>query len=331
MTPFSKLGFAGAALVLAGGALACGGADGAQFNPNGQPPALYDADLVGDVVLTGDGGGPSLGPSFFYANSDTTLYELDPKQIMAPAKKIGDFDCVPSQTAVMTDVAVDKNGGLYGVSTSAAWPLTIQANGVVHCEQKWPLPQGTHFNGLTVAPENTVDKGEVLIGGNQTGEVYRIDAITGNITQVGTLGVDPNSGKPWGVSGDMVFMANGGNPIGFASVRTCDASNNCDLTDTLVEIDVAKVKPGKQSIIKSIRGPIVKGAQCQNAASPKTFGSIFGVVALGAEVYGFSRRGDFVDVANVDGSGCLLWADSNIKFAGAAITTVAPVIAPPPK
>jgi hypothetical protein len=311
-------------------ALACGGTDGAGFDSGVLPGDNHDADLMGDVAFTGDGAGPSLGPGFFYANSDTTLYTLNPKQIMAPAVKVGDFDCVPSQTTVMTDVAVDKNGNLFGVSTSAAWPLTIQ-NGVVHCETKWPLPQNTHFNGLTVAPENTVDTKEVLIGGNQTGEVYRIDAITGNVTQVGTLGIDPVSGRAWGVSGDMVFMANNGNPIGFASLRTCSTPTSCDLTDTLAEIDVTKVKPGTQSIIKSLRGPIVKGAQCQNAASPKTFGSIFGVVALGTEVYGFSRRGDFVDVANNDGSGCLLWADATIKFAGAAITTVAPVVAPPPK
>jgi len=330
MSLLSKLGFA-SVLPIAAAALACGGGDGAvMFDSGAAPGDTHDADLVGDAFLMGDAGGPGLGPSFFYANSDTTLYALDPKQIMGAPVKVGDFDCVPSQTAVMTDVAVDKNGKLYGVSTSAAWPLTIQ-NGVVHCEAKWPLPPSTHFNGLTVAPENTVDAKEVLIGGNQTGEVYRIDSVTGNITQVGSLGTDPNTGKPWGVSGDMVFMANNGNPIGFASVRTCDTPTSCDLTDTLVEIDVAKVKPGTQSIVKTIRGPIVKGAQCGNASSPKTFGSIFGVVALGAEVYGFSRRGDFVDIANVDGSGCLLWADSTIKFAGAAITTVAPVTAPPPK
>lgn len=327
MTLFLKLSL----VSLATAALACGGAEGAGFDSGVAPGDGHDADLLGDVAFKGDGGGANLGPSFFYANSDTTLYTLDPKQVMAPAVKVGDFDCVPSQTTVMTDVAVDKNGNLFGVSTSAAWPLTIQPNGVVHCEAKWPLPYGTHFNGLTVAPENTVAAAEVLIGGNQTGDVYRIDAVTGNVTQVGTLGTDPDTGRAWGVSGDMVFMANNGDPIGFASVRTCATPTSCDPVDVLAEIDVTKVKPGKQSILKALRGPIVKGAQCQNASSPKTFGSIFGVVALGAEVYGFSRRGDLVDIANVDGSGCLLWADANIRFAGAAITTVAPVVPPPPK
>lgn len=327
MSVFFKLSLVTAACA----ALACGGADGAGFDSGIAPGDGHDADLLGDVAFTGDGGGANLGPSFFYANSDTTLYSLDPKQVMAPPVKLGDFDCVPSQTAVMTDVAVDKSGNLFGVSTSAAWPLTIQPNGVVHCAAKWPLPYGTHFNGLTVAPENTIDAAEVLVGGNQTGDVYRIDAITGNVTQVGTLGIDPDTGRAWGVSGDMVFMANNGNPIGFASVRTCTTPTSCDPVDTLAEIDVGKVKPGKQSILKALRGPIVKGPQCQNAASPKTFGSIFGVIALGTEVYGFSRRGDFVDVANADGAGCLLWADATIRFAGAAITTVAPVVPPPPK
>jgi hypothetical protein len=89
------------------------------------------------------------------------------------------------------------------------------------------------------------------------------------------------------------------------------------------------VKPGKQSVVKSIRGPIKKGAWCTNAASSVNFGSIFGMVALHDRIYGFSRKGDFVDIANADGSGCLVWNDPNVKFAGAGITTLAPVTAPP--
>lgn len=295
-----------------------------------------DGSATDDVVawtppLSGDASTAATAPTFFYANSDTTLYRLDPLDLKAPMARIGDFDCVPSQTSVMTDVAVDKSGALYGVSPAAAWPLSVQGS-TVHCEAKWPLPFDTHFNGLTIAPDGTVAAQEVLIGGNATGQLFQIDRGSGAPTQVGTLGTDPISGRPWGISGDLVFMAgvgNGGKPLGFATVRTCVTPTSCDLTDTLVEIDVAAVKPGVQSVVKAIRGPIKKGAWCANASSPSNFGSIFGIVALHERVYGFSRKGDFIEMSNADGSGCLVWNDPNVRFAGAGITTLAPVTAPP--
>ena len=42
--------------------------------------------------------------------------------------EIGDFDCVGpgAGTSVMTDIAVDKTGKVYGVSPAAAWPLVIK-------------------------------------------------------------------------------------------------------------------------------------------------------------------------------------------------------------
>lgn len=310
---------------------ACGGTPPNVFGPVDGGPAPGDFDPT-DAALSESAAPSGSGPVFFYANTDTTLYRLDPLNLSTPMARVGDFDCVPSQASVMTDIAVDKSGRLYGVSPAAAWPLSIQGS-VVHCDAKWPLPQDTHFNGLTVAPENTVAAEEVLVGGNATGQLFRIDQGSGATTQVGTLGVDPVTGRPWTISGDMVFFAgvgNGGEPLGFATVRTCTSPTSCDLTDTLIEIDVKAVHAGAQSVLRSIRGPVSKGSGgCTNPSSPTRFGSIFGVVALRDRVYGFSRKGDFLDVASADGAGCLVWNDSTAKFAGAGITTLAPVSAPP--
>jgi hypothetical protein len=282
-----------------------------------------------------DGGGGDAGAApktVFYANTDTTLYQLDPDDLLKPMVKIGDFDCVGpgAATSVMTDIAVDKSGKVYGVSPSAAWPLEIK-NGIVHCETKWPLAFGTHFNGLTFAPENTVEADEVLVGGNATGQLYRIDKGTGVATQIGTLGTDAKTGLAWTVSGDMVFLANGGNPVGFATVRTCSSPpSGCTSTDTLLEIDVKALKPGTQSVAKSVRGVVNRGPSCSNTASPGSFGSMFGIVAYRDKVFGFSRHGDFIQIDNNVGSGCLVWSRApDIQFAGAGITTIAPVIAPP--
>jgi hypothetical protein len=75
----------------------------------------------------------------------------------------------------------------------------------------------------------------------------------------------------------------------------------------------------------------VRGSWCTNAASPSSFGSIFGIVAYQDKVYGFSRKGDVIEIHNTDGSACLVSANANIKFAGAGVSTLVPVVAPPPK
>jgi hypothetical protein len=253
---------------------------------------------------------------------------------MKPIEKVGDFDCVgaSADTTVFTDVAVDKNGKVYGVSPGAAYPLTIQPGGVVHCDAKWPLQYGTHFNGLTFAPEGTVDAAEVLIGANGYGDIYRIDTGTGAATQIGTLGTDAQSGRAWTLSGDMVFMANNGNPIGFATVRTCTtAPSDCEPNDWLLEIDVKALKPGKQSVAKSVRGGMNRASNCGGGTPYASFGSVFGIAAYHDKVYGFSRHGDLIDVSNDTGAGCMLWSNTATRFAGAGITTIAPVTAPPPR
>jgi len=313
---------------------ACSGGDGQSQFPT-DPGANDDSGSPPPPALSASDAAPAgdAGLSLFYANSDTTLYQLDPNNTYVPMTTIGAFDCIPSQASVMTDIAVSKDGRLFGVSPAAAFPLTIQG-GTVHCEAKWPLPYATHFNGLSFAPENTVAPEEALIGGNATGALYWIDQTSGTPTQVGTLGADPNTGMPFGVSGDIVFMANHGSPLGFATVRTCtdpNVSSTCDKVDTLIEIDVSALHPGTQSVLKAIRGKVARGSWCQSNSTESSFGAIFGIVALGSEVYGFSRWGDFVDIQNGDGSGCLQWNASGVNFAGAGITTVAEVVAPPPK
>jgi hypothetical protein len=305
-----------------------------------RPSTPYGADAEPAVEPGGnfvDGGAPmapDAGPpkTVFYVNSDDTVYSADPDDLLAPLVPVGKIDCVGTAggTSVMTDIAVSRQGKLYGVSAAAAWPLSIQG-GVVHCDAKWPLPIDTHFNGLTFAPENTVKATEVLIAANATGALFQIDEVTGATTQVGTLGVDTTSGKPWTLSGDLVFLANNGDPIGFATVRTCNGTTSCGAIDTLVEIDVKAIHAGTQSVLKAVRGPVKRGPSCANAASPATFGSIFGIVAYKDKVYGFSRRGDFIQIDNNDGSGCLVSPYANLAFAGAGITTLAPVTPPPPK
>lgn len=315
---------------LAAAFVACGGASGNNGFADSDAGSGTAQDSGGTTnpsdsggLSGGDSGGTTEpGPTIFYAHTDTTLYSLDPTNISATPTKIGDFDCIDGSgdTAAMTDIGVAKDGTLYGVSQGAAYPLEIKS-GSVHCAASWPLPSKSKgvFYGLTVAPENTVSTEEVLIAADSAGALWKIDATSGITTQVGTFG------SGWGLSGDIVFLANGGSPLGFATVRKSTSSG----TDTLIEIDVSKVKPGSAAVMKTELGPVNKGSWCTNASSPSTFGSMYGIAAYQDKVYGFSRQGDIVEIHNDDGSGCLINAFSTMKFAGAGVTTSAPVVAPP--
>lgn len=285
---------------------------------------------------TSDGATGSIpGKTLFYVHTNTTLYSVDPANVAAPPTKIGDFDCIGTgsgQVSSMTDLAVAKDGTLFGVSQSAAYPLEISGS-TVHCAATWPLPgSNSNFYGLTVAPENTVAAQEVLIAADSSGALWQIDSTTGATTQVGTLGADPNTGKPWKLSGDIVFLANGGSPVGFATVRLTSSD-----PDTLIQVDVAKVTAGTASTLNSVRGQVLQGSGCAAPTTGSTpavgfgFKSMYGIAAYEDKVYGFSHLGDIVAINNSDGSACLLSSLPSSAFSGAGVTTSAPVVVPPPR
>jgi hypothetical protein len=323
----------------------CSGAStGSGFGSSGS-----DAGLGGSSSSGNGGGGGSLsgggtsdggssgtaGKTLFYVHTDTTLYSVDPTNVSATPTQIGDFDCIGSgsgKDSAMTDLGVAKDGSLYGVSQSAAYPLQITGS-TVHCSATWPLPSSnTNFYGLTVAPENTVAAQEVLIAADGTGALWQIDSTSGATTQVGTLGTDPTTSKPWGLSGDIVFLANSGSPVGFATVRVKSTD-----PDTLIQVDVSLVKPGTGSAMKAVIGKVSQASGC---AAPTVgsapaigtgFESMFGIAAYEDKVYGFSHKGDIVQIDNNTGSACLLSSLSSMTFAGAGVTTSAPVVAPNPR
>ena len=309
----------------------------------GSNPFTADAgDLDGSSNTDGnpvfhDGSSDVVTPpakATLYAHDNTTLYELDPDNLAAPLKTIGDFDCIggSGQPTSMTDIAIDKSGKLYGVSQVAAYPMTIQGK-VVHCDDTWTLPANTKFYGLSFAPENTIAAEETLVAANDAGEMYAISK-TGQPTIVGTFGKD-SSNKPYQLSGDIVFLANGGSPLGFATVRVCPTSGSCtNVDDTLVQLDLAKMKlSNTTSIVKSVRGVLKQGSGCTNKNPPPSFGSMYGIAAYKDQIFGFSHQGGIVQISNVNAGVCLVsvpkGTNGDILFSGAGVTTVASVIPPP--
>jgi hypothetical protein len=301
------------------------------------------ATAGGPTTSVGAGGQP---PPVVYAHTNTTLSELDPVSLQL--SPVGDFDCIGTgsgQDTSMTDVAVDSQGALWGISKSNVYELQIQGNSV-HCAQQIPLhnSSGIVFYALTFAPVGVLDpQKEVLVAGNTAGQLWAVDA-AGNLTQHGIFGDVPANdglghdymypGGLWELSGDLVFVANGGSPLGFATVRDCQNppdSSSCDPSDTLVEIDMtALATQGAQNVTRAIRGMVVQGTGCSmNDTHSEDFGKLYGIGAWSDKIYGFSNSGALLDISNVDATACLVSYFSSDKWAGAGVTTQAPVIAPP--
>ncbi len=335
-----------------------GGSGGANTDGGSTGGTTGDASPGIDAMTVPDGT-TEPGKLLVYAHNDTTLYSVDPTDPNLALTQIGKFDCIggSGEDPSMTDIAVDKDGGLFGVSATAVY-LDMKVNGSsVGCQAaKVTIDAGSvgtnaKFYGLTFAPPTqALGTAETLIGANSNGDLYAIDKATGQLTIVGNFGKVPsNDGqghtypsshvdKNWELSGDIVFLANNGSPLGFATVRDCPnppSSSSCSTVDTLVEIDVPKLAfNSSQSVTKAVRGQVLPA----NCSDPQScgFGSMYGIAAWGDQVYGFSRKGDLLTINNATGVGVkigtpLTTPPSSNGFAGAGVTTLAPVIAPPPK
>jgi hypothetical protein len=320
----------------------------------------------GDTGITGIGGSGntssgSSGMSSAYAHTNNTLFKLDPSQPSLALTQIGTFSCIGNGSGMdssMTDLAVNETGDVWAVSAHNVYKLTLPTGaGSVQCATTYSLSSASSstFYGLTFAPVGIIDPAkEVLVAGNTAGELWAIDVTTNppTLTQHGTLGNVPANdgqghnyggctnkngdycgtvGSAWELSGDVVFLANNGNPVGFATVRDCQSppsSSSCNPTDTLVELDMSAIRtPGTQSVVKSVRGQIVKATGCNDNANAD-YGSMYGIAAYGNKVLGFSHQGFIVTIDNTTGAACLALSTSSDSWAGAAITTVAQIVPP---
>ena len=303
---------------------------------------------------TGTGGGTGGGkPQYLiYSSTDTDLFTLDPTSADLALTHVGVFDCIggTSGHTAMTDIAVDKSDALWGITGHDVVPLSIQGS-TIHCGNAIQLTEGglpaPTFYALTFAPVGVLDPAkEVLVAGNSAGELWAINGQTGEVAQHGIFGTVPaddgngnayaaaNVGQPWELSGDIVFLANNGSPVGFATVRDCPTpptTDGCSFTDTLLEIDLSKLAAqGNQPVLKALRGQVKqKPTGCATSFSGY-FGSLYGIAAWDDKVYGFSRTGNLVQIDTTNGQGCYVNSYSPNNFSGAGVTTLAPVIPPPP-
>jgi hypothetical protein len=251
-------------------------------------------------MSTGSGGGgggddddvpggpddPGGDPIHVYAHSASTLYRVDPDTLQIT--KIAAFGWSAGSDE-MTDLAVDKNGGMIGVSETRVYRVDATT---AACTVLSSSLQGS-FNGLSYVPAEMLGLtgDDILVGTRgDDGIVDRIDPMTGAVTHVGDMGSSFSS------SGDLVAV------VGFGTVQTTIGSQ----TDVLAKL-----------------APLTFRATAAGAATG--FRDIWGVAFWGGKVFGFTQQGQFITIDPTSGVATLVQSGGPAWW-GAAVSTLAPVI-----
>mgnify|MGYP001272095309 CR=1 FL=1 len=247
--------------------------------PDPLDPAPEDADSPGIAL-----------EQTIYGHTSKKLYTVDVKSYAVT--EIGNFKWPADGGGhLMTDIAIDQYGILYGVTFDRLYRCHPQT---ADCELLGKLLQS--FNGLTVVPAGTVEPDkESLIGIANSGSWYQLKVNGGQVTQI-TLG---KYDAGYSSSGDAYSIAGIGT---FAAVNKSGTA-----TDYLIQID-----PKDGSLIKEI-GPISDGN--------KNYPSVYGLAGWTARAFAFDASGDIL-VIEIDSANVMKVADTNISWWGAGVRTL---------
>jgi hypothetical protein len=246
-------------------------------------------DAAGPGQEAGNGGGDSGDGSmtYVYAHTSSTLYKVDPDTLAITM--VGDFGWPNGASDQMTDLAIDKNGVMVGVSFGSVYkvdPTTAQATLL-------SSGLGGTFNGLSFVPASMLGMtgDDVLIGTrNDDGVVSRIDPMTGAVSMVG------NMGSAFQSSGDLVAVD------GFGTVQTTLGAPS----DVLV-----RLAPNNFAATRIGTGT--------------GFGAIWGLGFWKNKIFGFTQDGKFITIDPTTGVATLIQGGGP-EWWGAAVTTSAPVL-----
>ena len=343
---------AASAAALAGSLAACGSSSRATFDGDdgggSSGSSGSSASSGGSSGFGGDsgpGGGSSSGDggvtmtSTIYANTDDTLYALDPSTNALTA--IGTFS---GSDGNVTDCAVDANGDVY-VNTSdaiyrAALPSGGKGNVALTKIATIAATSGQKFYALAFAPAGVLGASETLVGGDDHGELWSIDSTSGALKDLGSFGPDKTS--VFALSGDIVFYTDSsGKPTGLATIRDCKSGGtNCTTTnDYLAGVDMTALSTAYSSgkAATSLLSGIY-GGSATSKGSGIMHGEIFGLGAWEGSVFGFERasaNGGVPALLSIDttsGAGKILPGNETFTngWSGACVTTKVNVIVPPP-
>lgn len=221
-----------------------------------------------------------------YAHSAAALYRVDPDTLAVTP--IADFVWPGAIVDSMTDIAIDKDGTMIGISFARVYSVNKETAEATFLADL----TGAQFNGLSFVPGVGPDPNapERLVGATQAGDVFQIDPATGASNLIG------NYGGGWGSSGDIVSVR------GFGTVATVSDANG---TDRLARLD-------PDTFAATIIGDTA-------------FDSIWGVGFWEDRVFGFTDTQKFILIDTTTGAGTEVEA-SGVNWWGAAVTTSAPVV-----
>jgi hypothetical protein len=246
-------------------------------------------------------------------NTATTLYDLDPDSLQLT--ELGQFE-FPDGPDVMTDIALDHDGRLWGVSFDAIYAIDLST---LAAHRLGSVPTGTNALGVVESANRDV----LLAAGHKSRNIYQIDTKAGTATRVGDLRIGTSSGDiTWvpGVGplivihkedgGDLLarldprtFAATKIGPIGFQHVLGLAFSGNrlIGVTETgeIIDIDPA-TGAGRLRDTRNVRffGAAV-GVPARLPARTKPRIAILGLEAGSPDVMPVARRiGDAVRTAD---------------------------------
>jgi len=223
--------------------------------------------------------------AFVYAHSSSELYKVDPDTL--DVTLVGPFGW-PSGADSMTDIAIDKNGYMVGISFD-----TVYAVNTLTADCAYLAALDREFNGLSFVPAQEVDPtgDEILVASALDGSFYEIDPGTGASTPIGNYGGGLTS------SGDIVSVS------GFGTVSTVKQGGLGN--DWLARVDPTT---GVATLI-----------------GDTGVTDIWGVGFWGNKVFGFTSGRTFVLIDVTTGAASLV-ETGDVSWWGAGVTTSAPVI-----
>jgi len=318
------------------------GSDGTSPGPMPDSGTANFGDSSTDSPI-GDGGTITT----VYANTDTTLYSLNPQTnaITLIGTFAGTSDAGNDST--ITDLAVDSAGDVYVNSESVIYKANIpqQIPGTVQLTKiaGISLQTGQKFYALAFAPAGALATNEVLIGGDGYGELYAIDTTNGTTKDLGSFGVDPShSGYDFALSGDVMFYLDAkSNPTGLATIRPCKPKTTSCITssDYLAAVDMTalatayKTSTPATSLLKGIYG-----GTTTSDGTGTSYGDLFGLGAWEGSVFAFARKTSsnatplLLTINTTTGAGSVVSSSFNFTngWSGAGVTTSVTVTVPLP-
>ena len=209
-----------------------------------------------------------LSAQFVYAHTYSDLYRLDPET--SAIVKVASFGWPLGGTDMMTDLAIDKNGNMTGVSFKAIYAVDPDTAGCTLLSHF----TGSFINGLSYLPID--GDAEALVGTATNGDLFRIDPATGSTFKFGNFGGGLAS------SGDIMFVSGLGT---YATVKVSGVA-----TDSLARID-----------------PMTGGA---TLVGDTGFSNLWGLGFWKDKLYGFTSDGKTLSISPMTGAAQLLHTDT---------------------